>query len=46
MSGDTSGHQSEKLLEQSSPNLTNKVYTNIDPVLRHAVEQLPVGEWL
>jgi len=36
----------QKLLEHSSPNLTNKVYTNIDPVLRHAVEQLPVGEWL
>ncbi|MBL7106025.1 MAG: site-specific integrase [Phycisphaerae bacterium] len=36
----------QKLLEHSSPNLTNKVYTNVDPVLRHAVEQLPVGEWL
>ena len=21
-------------------------YTNVDPVLRHAVERLPVGEWL
>ena len=36
----------QRLLEHSSPYLTNKVYTNVDPVLRHAVEQLPVGEWL
>ena len=36
----------QKLLEHSSPYLTNKVYTNVDPVLRHAVEQLPVGDWL
>ena len=36
----------QKLLEHSSPNLTNKVYTNVDPVLRHAVEQLPINQWL
>ncbi len=36
----------QKLLEHSSPHLTNKVYTNVDPVLRHAVEQLPVGGWI
>lgn len=36
----------QRLLEHSSPNLTNKVYTNVDPVLRTAVEQLPVGDWL
>ncbi len=36
----------QKLLEHSSPHLTNKVYMNVDPVLRHAVEQLPVGDWL
>jgi len=36
----------QKLLEHSSPNLTNKVYTNVDPVLRHAVEQIPVGDWI
>ncbi len=36
----------QKLLEHSSPYLTNKVYTNVDPVLRHAVEQIPVGDWL
>lgn len=27
----------QKLLEHSSPNLTNKVYTNVNPVLHHAV---------
>lgn len=36
----------QRLLEHSSPNLTNKVYTNVDPVLRHAVEQLPIDQWL
>jgi integrase len=36
----------QKLLEHSSPDLTNKVYTNVDPVLRHAVNQIPVGDWL
>ncbi len=36
----------QRLLEHSSPRLTNKVYTNVDPVLRHAVEQIPIGEWL
>jgi len=36
----------QKLLEHSSPDLTNKVYTNVDPVLRYAVDQIPVGEWM
>ncbi len=36
----------QKLLEHSSPELTNKVYTNVDPVLRHAVDRIPVAEWL
>jgi len=36
----------QKLLEHSSPNPTNKVYTNVDPVLRYAVDQIPVGEWM
>ena len=36
----------QRLLEHSSSYLTNKVYTNVDPVLRHAVEQLPIGDWL
>ena len=36
----------QRLLEHSSPNLTNKVYTNVDPVLRNTVERLPIGKWL
>ena len=36
----------QKLLEHSSPDLTNKVYTNVDLVLRHAVDQIPAGDWL
>jgi len=36
----------QRLLEHASPNLTNKVYTNVDPVLRYAVDRLPVGSWL
>jgi integrase len=36
----------QRLLEHSSADLTNKVYTNVDPVLRHAVDQMPVDEWL
>ena len=36
----------QRLLEHSSPNLTNKVYTNVDPVLRQSVNQLPVDQWL
>lgn len=35
-----------KLLEHSSLDLTNKVYMNVDPVLRHAVDQIPAGDWL
>ena len=36
----------QRLLEHSSPNLTNKIYTNVDPVLRKAVEQLHIRRWL
>ncbi len=36
----------QRLLEHSSPYLTNKVYTNVDPVLRYAVEQIPISNWL
>lgn len=36
----------QRLLEHSSPNLTNKIYTNVDPVLRNAVEKLPICKWL
>ena len=34
----------QKLLEHSSPNLTNKVYTNVDLVLRESVNQLPIEQ--
>jgi len=36
----------QRLLEHSSPNLTNKIYTNVDPVLRQSVEKIPVQKWL
>jgi integrase len=36
----------QRLLEHSSPRLTNDVYTNVDPVLRQAINLLPVTEWL
>jgi integrase len=36
----------QRLLEHLSPNLTNKVYTNVDPVLRQSVNQLPIEQWL
>ena len=36
----------QRLLEHSSPLLTNKVYTNVDPVLRQSINQLPVNQWL
>ncbi|MHC4741079.1 MAG: tyrosine-type recombinase/integrase [Planctomycetota bacterium] len=36
----------QRLLEHSTAQLTNQVYTNVDPVLREAVERLPVTEWL
>jgi integrase len=36
----------QKLLKHSSPNLTNKVYTNVDPVLRQAIDTMPAGDWL
>lgn len=36
----------QRLLEHSSPNLTTQIYTNVDPVLRQAIEQLPIGNWL
>jgi len=36
----------QRLLEHSSPNLTNKIYTNVDPVLKSAIDQLPIGKWL
>jgi len=36
----------QRLLEHSTPKLTNDIYTNVDPVLRQAIERLPVTEWL
>lgn len=36
----------QRLLEHSSPNLTNKVYTNVDPVLRQSINRLPIEQWL
>jgi integrase len=36
----------QRLLEHSTPQLTNEVYTNVDPVLRQAIERVPVSEWL
>ena len=36
----------QKLLEHSSPTLTQKIYTNVDPVLRQSVNQLPIEQWL
>jgi integrase len=36
----------QRLLEHSSPQLTNDIYTNVDPVLRQAVSLLPVADWL
>ncbi|MHC4757888.1 MAG: tyrosine-type recombinase/integrase [Planctomycetota bacterium] len=36
----------QRLLEHSSPTLTNKIYTNVDPVLRQSINQLPVDQWL
>ena len=36
----------QRLLEHSSSDPTNKVYTNVDPVLRHAIDTIPAGEWL
>ena len=36
----------QKLLEHSTPQLTNEVYINVDPVLHQAISLLPVDEWL
>ena len=36
----------QRLLEHSSSTLTNKVYTNVDPVLRESINRLHVEQWL
>ncbi len=38
------GATSWAILEHSSLDLTNKVYTNVDPVLHHAVYQISAKE--
>ena len=35
-----------KALNSFNGRVKNKVDTNVDPVLSHAVEQLPIGDWL
>jgi integrase len=42
---DVSTAVTQRLLEHSSPQLTNDVYTNVDPVLRQAINLLPAAEW-
>ena len=36
----------QRLLEHSSLDLTNKVYINVDPVLRNTVNIIPADDWL
>ena len=36
----------QRLLEHSSSALTNRIYTNVDPVLRQSVNRLPIEQWL
>ncbi len=36
----------QQLLEHSSSTLTNKIYTNVDPVLRQSINRLPIKQWL
>ena len=36
----------QNLLEHSSAELTQKHYTNVNPLLAPAVERLPIGRWL
>jgi integrase len=36
----------QRLLEHSSSALTNKIYTNVDPILRQSINQLPIEQWL
>ena len=43
---DISTAVTQKLLEHSSPNLTNKIYANVDPVLSHGADQIAAGDWL
>jgi len=38
MAAATSYSDTQKLLKHSLPNLTSKIYTNADPILRHVVD--------
>jgi hypothetical protein len=40
------GDALQRLLEHSSPDLTNIVYMNVDPVMRQAIDTMPAGDWL
>jgi integrase len=44
--GGVSTAVTQRLLEHASPTLTSKIYTNVDPVLRQSVNQLPIEQWL
>jgi hypothetical protein len=33
-------------IKHPSPVLTNKIYTNVDPVPRLSINQLPIKHWL
>jgi integrase len=44
--GGVSTAVTQRLLEHSSPQLTQEIYTNVDPVLRASVNKLPVADWL
>jgi len=44
--GGVSTAVTQRLLEHSSSTLTNKIYTNVDPVLRQSVDRLPIERWL
>jgi integrase len=36
----------QRLLEHSSADLTNKVCTSVEPVLRDVMDKIPAGDWL
>jgi hypothetical protein len=38
--------ESKRIQGLTEATLTNKIYTNVDPVLRQSVNQLPVEQWL
>jgi len=36
----------QRLLDHSLPDLTNKMYKNVDLFLRYAIDTMPVEDWL